>query len=154
MGSNLKQFQAELVIATRRLTEDELVLFHKKIVLEALARIVQKTPVDTGHARLNWQVTIGVPTGTELPGTGSPNISETLAALAGLGPFQVVFIANPVPYIDVLESGGFRPKDPGPSKDPRPGRLGRILVRGGYSTQAPRGMVAVTIQELLAIFGR
>ena len=33
----------------------------KKIVLEALKRIVERTPVDTGRARGNWQVTIGTP---------------------------------------------------------------------------------------------
>lgn len=153
MGSNFKEFGDQVLRISKQLTQDELVLFQRKIVLEALQRIVLKTPVDTGHARLNWQVTIGVPAGTEIQGQGgAPNIGTALAALATLKPFQVVYVSNPVPYIQVLEEGGFVPSDPGPSSDPRPGRLGRILVRGGYSVQAPQGMVSVTVAELLAIF--
>lgn len=152
MPTNFKQFEQQVLRIRKQLTDEELVLFQRKIVLEALQRIVLKTPVDTGHARLNWQVTIGVPAGVEIPGSGPNNIGQALSSLAALRPFQVVYISNPVPYIQVLEEGGFVPRDPGPSRDPRPGRLGRILVRGGYSVQAPRGMVSVTVAELLAIF--
>lgn len=156
MPSNLREFTAQVNRNTRDLTDGELVLFHKKVVLDAWSRIVEKTPVDHGHARLNWQVTIGIPASAVIgePGIAAapPNLAAALSALAALGPFQVVYISNPVPYIHVLEEGLFDPPNPGPSSDPRPGRLGRILVRSGFSTQAPQGMVAVTVQELLAIF--
>jgi hypothetical protein len=150
--TNLQQFQGEVLRLSKDLTQAQLVTFHKKVVLEALRRVVQKTPVDTGHVRANWQVTIGVPASVEMP-AASPDIGSALAALAALGPFQVVYVSNPVRYAEVLDQGLFNPADPGPSKDKRPDRFGRVLVRGGYSTQAPNGMVEVTIQELLGIFG-
>ena len=153
MPTNLVQFQNELQIAAKNLPQKSLVALQKKIVLESLRRIVEKTPVDFGHLRLNWQVTIGVPAGAEIPGDGrAPTIGNALTALAGLRPFQVVFVSNPVRYAEILETGGFVPKNPGPSSDPRKGRFGRVLVQGGYSVQAPQGMVAVTVAELLGIF--
>ena len=63
---------------------------------------------------------------------------------------QVVYISNNVDHIEVLEDGLYQPPDPGPSKDRRKGRHGEILVRGGFSVQAPQGMVKVTIQEIMA----
>jgi hypothetical protein len=105
-------------------------------------------------------VTIGAPSEIEQgerpkPGSGSPlpppDFTAALAALAALGPFQVSYVSNPVPYVQILDAGLFEPPDPGPSNDPRPTRAGRILVQGGYSTQAPQGMVAVTLLELAQI---
>ena len=150
--AGLQQFLRAVRLETKRLTQTELVVFQKKVVFEALRRVIQKTPVDTGHARSNWQVTIGAPATSELGGTSPPNIAAAVASLASLGAFQVVYIANSVPYILILEEGQFVPPDPGPSSDPRAGRSGRVLVSGGFSTQAPQGIVAVTVAELNVFF--
>ena len=127
------------------------------IALEALRRIVLKTPVDTGRARSNWQLSIGrLPTeaveGVFSPTRYAQTLSDAATKLQTLPPFDIVYIANNLPYIQVLEHGSFRPPDPGPSKDPRPSRKGRVLVTGGFSVQAPRGMVRVTFEELLGLF--
>lgn len=157
---NLEEFTRRLREESRELTQDQLVLLQRRIVLDAWARVIQKTPVDLGYLRAGWQVTIGAP-GNRLPGPepgpGSaappaPTLANAIAALAQLRPFQTVFISNPVPYASIIETGGFVPANPGPSKDRRPGREGRVLVQNGFSTQAPQGMVAVTVAELLAIF--
>jgi hypothetical protein len=50
-----------------------------------------------------------------------------------------VFIVNNLPYIAVLEYGGY----PNPPSDPVHGK-----TIGGYSKQAPQGMVRVTAVEL------
>lgn len=158
--TNLAQFVAQLEKESKGLPERQLVAIQKKIVLEALRRIVLKTPVDKGFLRAGWQVTIGIPaTRSAKPPKAAdariprpPLLANAISTLGRLQPFQTVFISNPVPYAFVLENGGFVPPDPGPSKDPRKGRTGRVLVAGGYSTQAPQGMVAVTVAELLAIF--
>ncbi|MCP3980747.1 MAG: hypothetical protein GY716_15705 [bacterium] len=148
MGSNIDQFRRELNRAARRLTGDELVRFHRRVTLEALVRLVERSPRDIGHFVSNWQVTIGQPSSTELPGANPPDVTAAIVALAALGPFQATYVANPTKYGSVLDLGLFVPENPGPSKDPRPGRQGRVLVQGGFSTQAPQGLVAITLREL------
>lgn len=155
MTDNLASFNRQLANFSQKLVPAQAVLLHKKVVLEALNRVVLKTPVDLGQARGEWQVTVGSPaagkTGKTDP-TGQNAILGGLTAVAGLSPYQVVWLTNNSDHIEVLENGGFIPKDPGPSKDPRSGRTGRILVKGGFSIQAPKGMVNETFRELLQIF--
>jgi len=127
--SNLRQFQLEVDAKTKHMTRTELVLTQKKLVFEALTRIVNRTPVDTGYARGNWQVTIGsLPAGEKdiSDKEGGPTIASGQAALGQLPPFQVVYIGNNVIYIWPLEEGS--------------------------SDQAPEGMVAITVEELRTMF--
>ena len=128
MESNLAQFNSEVTQFARSIP-GKITLLQKKIVLEALRRLVEKTPVDTGRARGNWQVTIGSPSEGQLDQTdpvGAATIAAGLAALAGLPPFQVVWISNNIDYIEELEHG--------------------------HSKQAPEGMLAITIEELRNMF--
>jgi hypothetical protein len=143
MESNLAQFNREITDFAKSIP-DKTVVLHKKIVLEALRRLVEKTPVDTGRARGNWQVTIANPAEGQVSGdwpktkgerktTRPPlrpednaTISKGLAALTGLPKFQVVWISNNVDYIEFLEEGS--------------------------SKQAPAGMLAVTVEELRNMF--
>lgn len=131
----------------------------KFFAFEALRRIVKRTPVDTGRARGGWQVTLNNPasaaTGTQDP-SGGQAIAEGNAVISVSQPFQVIWISNNVDYIRILEEGGFVPPSPGPSKTGgsaskagRAARKGKLLVQGGFSTQAPEGMVAITLRELL-----
>lgn len=152
MTSNLASFNAQIDEYVKSIAPKQLVPLQKKIALEALRRIVKKTPADTGRTRGSWQVTIALPAAGDKRST-SP-VQDGIAALAELRGFEVVYISSNVPYILVLEEGGFVPASPGPSKDPRKGRKGRVLVEGGYSVQAPHGMVAVTIEELSEIFNK
>lgn len=144
MASNLRQFVAEV----RKFNGDVPELVRKRtqlIALEALRRVVLKTPVDTGRARGNWQVSTGTPArgvlAVEDPG-GGVAISRGQAAIAAIPPFANVYIANNVEYILVLEEGGF----------PDPPKGGSGKTAGGFSIQAPNGMVAVTLAELEAFF--
>jgi len=127
---------------------------------EALKGIVERTPVDTGRALGGWQVTLNSPSDAAGGAQGAaPNRSAILksgqAKIKAARPYQVIWISNNVHYIRILEEGGFVPTDPGPSKTGgsaskagRKARKGEILVSGGYSVQAPQGMVAVTLLEL------
>jgi hypothetical protein len=100
---------------------------HQKITLEALTRLVAKTPVDTGRARGNWQVAIGSrPAGTVdvpnlLPHHEPPLDRLPPVSTAGQGaldagrkvvdqikPFVVVHVTNNVIYILALEDGHSR----------------------------------------------
>jgi len=163
---SLHDLDRELAIIGKTLPASKVAIVVKRTALDALRRIVRRTPVDTGRARGNWQVSLGEPAIGEVPFAYGPIDSKasgtiekgkivinTVGLGGGTGQLPpIVWITNNVPYILVLEEGGFVPSDPGPSKDPRKGREGRVLVSGGYSVQAPNGMVAVTLQELLTQF--
>ena len=119
---SLERFNAEIDAFSKDLTQVQLVLLQKAVAIEAFTRIVQKTPVDEGRARGGWQMTIGTPAENETRILGEPPVPS----LSELGPFQIVYIANNVPYIVFLEDG--------------------------TSKQAPEGMVAETFEELILLF--
>lgn len=108
----------------------------RKIAFEAHSSVSKKTPVDTGRARANWNLSAGSIDNSTVPemgkGTGehkgqsSPPSSPSPKAVEmkqGDGE-DVIYITNNLPYIGVLEDGS--------------------------STQAPIGMVAVTMAEIEA----
>lgn len=156
--NSVQAFSAAARKWSDKLLPEQYAAFKQKLALELLRRVVLKTPVDTGRARGGWQVAVGkIPTG----GDDQPDSTGHQTILAGAmklrsaplaSAFLTAYVANNVSYIRVLEEGGFVPADPGPSKDPRKGRKGRVLVKGGYSVQAPQGMLAVSLQELGLLF--
>jgi hypothetical protein len=120
-------------------TEGELRVVIQKVALEILSRLVMRTPVGNpdlwksagaptgytgGQARGNWQVTIGAEAIGELeridPG-GNATIAEGTAIISSWLAANSIFIVNNVPYIARLEDG--------------------------WSTQAPEGMLRITIAE-------
>ncbi len=136
---NLDKFKVELK-KFADLTEEQHVQLLKKVAFQVLTGVVEKTPVDTGRARGNWQVSVNGSAGnttierndqsgpaeaTLAPGL-STAVDAGLAALAGVKPFSTVVIYNNVEYIAALEHG--------------------------HSKQAPHGMVALTIAEVQAQF--
>lgn len=106
------------------------VALQKKLALEALRRVVLKSPVDTGRFRGNWQVAIGVrPNGVveTVDPSGGATIANGTRPISALDQLDVVYLVNNLPYAQRLEDG--------------------------YSGQAPQGMVAVTVAEINAFFG-
>lgn len=105
-------------------TEARMDLTVRYLSLELLRRLVLRSPVDTGRFRANWQVDIGqAPEGT-LETTdkgGASTVSRGDTKLAAVQAGQSVFLVNNLPYAQVLEDGS--------------------------SSQAPQGMVAITVQE-------
>lgn len=70
--------------------------------------LVVATPVDTGRARANWQVGLGVePTGelTEQDPGGQGTIAKAVSVLSTRKSEQTIHIANNVPYIKRLNEG-------------------------------------------------
>jgi len=166
MTSNIRQFEANVRKLARTLTVEQFNLFNRKICFESLRRAVLHTPVDTGVTRGAWQVTVNeLPKGSDskdrsVSGSsstsdkdGADTINRGNAVIATMPPYSLLWITNSTPHIMVLEEGLFDPPNPGPSSDPRPGRFGEVLVSGGFSLQAPQGMVGLTLIELQAIFG-
>ena len=102
--------------------------FCRAIALTVLQGIVNKTPVRTGLARGNWQVSGGTPPGgpiTRLDPSGGAVISSGASAIQAIQPLKsVIWVSNSLPYIERLENG--------------------------YSQQAPSGMVLLTLEEIKA----
>jgi len=92
----------------------EIQIVRQIIGTEFVRDVVPRTPVLTGHARRNWQVNFGAPTGNELPGvdrnggaTISTGVSRMRTSLTR-NPFLPVIIENNVPYIGSLNAGSSR----------------------------------------------
>lgn len=112
----------------------------RKIALDVFSRVILRTPVDTGRARANWQTSIGSASGgvtEETDKAGGATIGKILPAVAGAETTDAtMYLTNNLPYIGVLESGGF----------PNPAENG-TKTENGFSIQAPSGMVGITVTE-------
>ena len=149
----LAQFNRDLKRVVRNLERKVIPQAVTKIALDAFSEVVKRTPVDRGQHRASWQIGINRPADGEVKALdasagGSNTVTREVPKLFKLPPYPIVHITNNAPAIEILEDGGFQPKNPGPSKDRRKGRFGRVLVKDGYSVQAPRGMVKVTVARL------
>lgn len=128
MKSNIAEFNATIDKFTASVPEKVSIL-HRKVVMQALTGVVLKTPVDTGRARGNWQVSIGQPINEVFEGTdkiGNATIERGFSIASNIAPYEIVYISNNIYYIIYLENGS--------------------------SDQAPAGMVALTIEELKTMF--
>ena len=123
--ADLREFERAL----KRFAEEEI----PEAVAEAsrdlatwlLDGVVTRTPVDTGLARANWQVTLGRPaTGTvsETDRDGRRTGARGRRVIMRAGPFETIWIVNNLPYVVELEQGS--------------------------SAKAPAGMVAATLASL------
>jgi hypothetical protein len=149
VNHNLSELTARLNRAVKEVAPNAVRDFQRLISFEILRRVVLKTPVDEGRARGNWTISINAPVVAHREDFSGDPIVQGVQTLGNLGIWQTVYIGNAVPYIHVLEYGLFVPPNPGPSKDPRQGRFGRILVQDGFSTQAPEGMARLSVQEVI-----
>ena len=133
----------------------------RKIEIDLFSRIILKSPVDTGRFRNNWTCTTAAPS-TEVKDakvaagqfdrSGNLAIKEMTENVGGAG--HITFFCNNLPYAWVLEYGGYPIK---PKRGSRvKGRGYQIKSAGGYSYQAPHGMVGISmleIQPLILKFG-
>ncbi|WP_109151568.1 HK97 gp10 family phage protein [Azospirillum sp. TSO5] len=98
--------------------------------LEAVGRVQELTPVDTGFLRANWSAVLTV---DAIPKPGAPTLEALATARAG----DVIYIVNPTAYARAIEYGRT-----GERKD------GTQWVMQG------RGMAAQTVAELPQIADR
>lgn len=127
--SSLQKFSLDLDRAFDKKVIEPTLALQKKVSLEALRRVIEKSPVLTGRFRGNWQVAVGVrPTG-ELQvadTTGSNTLSKGSQPITALDDLDTVYIVNNLPYAKKLDQGS--------------------------SQQAPAGMIAITVAEINAFF--
>ncbi len=110
------------------------------IALELFDMIIKQTPVDKGILRASW--ILGVNRIPRSPSAGSGDSKTT--AQGKLSSFEVgdpIWIVNHMPYAKVIEYGEF------PGQGPK-------TTASGYSTQAPRGIVRISVQREAMRFRR
>lgn len=96
----------------------------QRVALDALTRIVQRTPVKTGRARSSWNLTVreasdDVPDDFDFQNDAIQRAQGIAAQIDGK---EQIFIVSNLPYIERLENG--------------------------WSKQAPAGMVRLSIAEI------
>ncbi len=70
--------------------------------------VIGATPVDTGHARANWQVGIDAPITEEIEEedqSGAATIARNAGTIRGSTPQRSIILSNNVPYINRLNEG-------------------------------------------------
>lgn len=89
-------------------------------ILELFSLVIQRSPVDTGRFRGNWQTTLNNGASGTLAREDKGGTEATAEILANMGTMlDVVYMTNNLAYSDALERG--------------------------YSAQAPNGMVGRSI---------
>lgn len=132
----------------------------RKIALDLFTAVIKRTPVDTGMLRANWQVGIGsAPQGTvSFSDKSGSRAIQQVAAMATKAEWGTsIFLVNNLPYATVVEYGAYPdPVKRGtyvPAGKTKYGITGPGWVKrsaGGFSKQAPAGMVRVSLQEMKA----
>lgn len=137
-------------IARRELPQRFLYV-HRETCKHVLQDVVINTPRDRAVHINGWNVGVNQPApivkDPPPAPTGAATIRRGFQLLRSMPPFSRTEVANGVRAINILDKGGFVPPNPGPSRDPRPGRKGRVLVINGYSRQAPQGMTRVALRN-------
>lgn len=103
----------------------------RKVALDLFSRVIQKSPVDTGRFKGNWQVAIGsIPAGTlKLDDkSGTAAMSAVDAAVLRLKAGDTIYLVNNLAYARALEYG--------------------------HSKQAPAGMVRLSVMEYGAVVNK
>jgi len=79
----------------------EINLVVRKISLDAYTRVTKKTPVDTGRARANWNLSVG-----NIDDTTTQSVMQKSPMLPkNTGLTKAIYITNSLPYINRLEHG-------------------------------------------------
>lgn len=112
----------------------------RQVSLKLFSAIIKASPVDTGRFRMNWQASGSAPASGTTVATdqsGGKAISAVAEYVLKAPDWHEFTLANNLPYANVIEYGGY-PGD-GPN------------TVGGFSKQAPQGVVRVNITRFNAL---
>lgn len=108
----------------------------RQVTIKLYSQIILASPVDTGRFRMNWQASYGTPaTGVLLAEdkSGSRAIANATNFVMNSAKWDEFRFTNNLPYAAAIEFGGY------PGNGPN--------TVGGFSTQAPQGVVRVTVSR-------
>lgn len=156
---------------------------------EVFKRVVMRTPVDTGQARSNWLVTLNHETDdvknaeitkkkitrgknkgkiklkVKLGQTATQTLNNGKSTIEATKGDDTIFIQNNLPYIGMLEYGGYgkakgqgksligkkrkaaMPRGDSPPAEKQKDEKQSKITSDGFSLQAPNGMVGVTLAK-------
>ena len=108
--------------------------------LKIVRGVIEKTPVDDGRLRGNWQASLGFPISGSIEREDKSGGATIAAAQPSIAKAtgRVWYFVNNLPYAAVAEYGLWNTGASATTK----------TTRDGYSVQAPYGMVRVTMREL------
>lgn len=105
-------------------TERATLFVFRGTALGLFSKVILRTPVDTGRLRANWQINLNSPASGTVGGSDKSGGKAISKANNGTGKAKItdsIYLINNLPYAKVIENGS--------------------------STQAPQGMVKVTVTE-------
>jgi len=125
-----------------KLTKEKPEKCKRAFVFLMYSKIVQRTPVDEGRARGNWNVSVGkcdTSINEELKTAKYRSIDELPIPKGDTS----MFISNNLIYMPKLEYGGYGRYEEGKQVSKANGPK----TVNGYSKQAPKGMLGLTVAE-------
>lgn len=126
---NLSEFKSKLDKFGSQTVPNKRAELARRMAVDLVIRIIDKTPVKTGFAKANWQVTSGLPAESLIIGldpSGTATKASCMASIQSADMRRILWITNNAPYIHLLEKGS--------------------------SVQAPFGMVRVSLAEIREIY--
>ena len=145
MAIDTKSFEMQLkagLVEIREQAQEVLV----DTALEIMRDTVMATPVDNGALRSNWRMAVDS-TDTDydeshVKGEGMTAATTLAAKIKSDGTqFDHIAISNNLPYAKVVEYGGY----------PNPPKTDSGKTVGGYSKQAPKGMLRISLLKFNSI---
>ena len=158
-----KGYNKEFIIDIQRFTlksEKTVNDVRKLMAYDLFSNVIDRTPIgfsyekSSGNTKHNWTCTIGTLSTSVLKGTdkkGTTTKARMLSVLQRLKGDESVFFANSVSWIFFLE-GGLYPQSPAFGSYNRQTKEYEIRSIGGFSTQAPQGMVKMTLADCPHIY--
>lgn len=134
-------------LARRNKRDIEYVVRASAILL--FSRVIMRSPVDTGRFRANWVASFGAPsteTSERTDKGGDSSVKKMQDAVLSYNVGGVFYLCNSLPYSLPLEYGLY-PNPPIRGSKKRGETEYTIHTVGGYSKQAPSGMVRITARE-------
>jgi len=157
---------------TARVLPERVGSLHRRAFATGVEETENRSPVDRAFLRGNWHASQDTPVTAFDATSSSSRLEANLAVAAAAPPFSASYLTNTAPYARKIENGGFIPPDPktdaeslarrAARRDARQrgraqdlaGDPGAPLVRGGYSIQAPQGVLGVSFAVVVAFVER
>ena len=143
----MKTFAQQIEEETKKLMK----LRERQIRGAAIAcfgKIITSSPVDTGRFRSNWfcSGSEGSDETTNSVSSSGSVVEKMTSKVVSIKDWTMFILTNNLPYAEVIEFGGFPdPVEKGSWNKAK--QAYEVLSSGGYSKQAPSGVVRVAIAE-------
>lgn len=120
MAANNAEFKRKFAALLKKVGDDAETVV-RKTAIEFQNAMIDRSPVDTGRFKSNWQCGIGAVNTSIADTAGSDAKGRTVTVLQGWNAGQTIWLTNSLPYAQRLEYG--------------------------WSKQAPSGMVRLTVMD-------